>query len=166
MPLELSRRDAILGALFTPFVIRTPGLLMPVSSRLCPTPIYGPNGVLTLEMITKEALRLLDLNLRKERGRKDTERLRQHCVTFSASSEQFLKGSLQDFSNSVLEPAMTRLATLTDQQSISDVPLSIPNYSHVLGAQARLPGRAAMRGVSGYDINIDALVYSFDITST
>jgi hypothetical protein len=68
--MELQRRGLLLGLLAAPFVIRTPGLLMPVSARAMPAPprleayvLEHSNGVLSPRSLTLEALAILENNL-------------------------------------------------------------------------------------------------------
>lgn len=52
----MRRRGFLRGLLAAPVVITTPGLLMPVVAHPL---IWGPNGILTVEMIGRETARLL-----------------------------------------------------------------------------------------------------------
>lgn len=102
----------MLAALAAPAIIRTPGLLMPVS--IFALPVYGPGGVLTDDMIAAECNRRLQrlVPAAVNRG------VEQTGISFTVPHSHF-RLSVDAFAERHLDPVVHHLAQVIGPGALS-----------------------------------------------
>ena len=151
----MNRRGFLRGLLAAPVVITTPGLLMPV---VAPRPlIWGPNKILTHEMIGQETARLL---ARSCSGALIAPQ-NQASVDLQFSAQD-LTLPLQEFSEKYCAPAAAVLQKAIGPGRIAlNVSPPLPKGID-LAATGNHKG-TEVRFVSDYDIWNDIMRHRFDV---
>jgi hypothetical protein len=169
-------RRGLLGGLVTllaaPAIIKIEAL-MPISRYGLPT--YGPNGFLTMPMITKEmawVLAFMDTAAEETRavtGQLSVESMmKQHeALDHSHFVHTCLKSvdrllSLEDYSERVLKPQAAMLKERLAGGRIAEDHPPVPVYGVYEAAGATVRG-VGVRGVTAYNVITDSLVTRFDV---
>lgn len=183
--LKPTRRSFLSGlaSLFAaPAIIKFDSLMpvkvMPTSEVLDAIATEGYNGVLTIEMITKEAVRLFEANCRAlgvitRKPRTSPEDVADNKIFASIDRQSFIDIEassidrtlpLDKFSERFLAPAMHNLAEHhRGEGPISLEPLPVPRGVHEATSQQR--GNVNLRGVNAYNIDSDSFIFRFDAGS-
>ncbi len=152
-----TRRGFLVGLLATglaPAIVRAESL-MPI--KVFET--YGPNGLLTPEMITREALRLLRQRVSPISHLLTVRGSSQSHVDFTADLPDMAM-SLETFSERRLKPVICALAS---HVNLVGAPPMLPQA--VAGAVAE-HGGMGVRYMSDYFIGTDQMIHRFDVTNS
>jgi hypothetical protein len=158
----MNRRGLLGGLLATlaaPAIIRTPGLLMPVSTLALP--VYGPSGVLTLAMIAREFNRRLQCRVPSEvnRGRKQT------AVSFDVSRFD-LQLSLGEFSERFLVPAAENVAKCVGDGALAIGEMRMIPWGYYIDGPKLRPDEhrgVIVNAISGYSVGLDRQQVRLDV---
>ena len=123
---------------------------------------WGPNGLLTIQMITREFAKLMALQtvgspLFAIRGAKQS-----HVDMNFSTFERTL--SLQQFSDRILKPAANSLARYVGNDKISSASLELPQGVSEATNEVLPQAGIAVRGLTDYHIGTNSLLTRFDIT--
>lgn len=122
---------------------------------------FGPNGLLTVEMITQELSRVMSLQGANKLSSLLTVRGQKQSYISMNYNKHDRTMSLEQYSTRFLEPAAGNLMRSAGGASFGTEPLPLPRGVWEAAASTR---GIAVRTVSDYDIMTDSVFTRFDVT--